>query len=96
MAVNLLPKKTQYALNAIAAAAALKGANDQMVSLLYQWQNQFNTGQNAAITDADLAAATGTAHMTQAQLAQFFSSVQPAVATAVAGQLQALLAVLPL
>ncbi len=95
MSVNLAPKKTQYALNIIDAATRAKKANDDLVLLLAQWSNQFNTGQNAAIVDADLAAATGTAHMTQAQLVTFFAGFQAALSTATSGNLQGLLAILP-
>jgi hypothetical protein len=95
MSVNLAPKKTQYILNCIAQAAAAKAANDALVLLAAEWSNQFNTGQNAALVDADFQIGTGTAHMTAAQLSTFFSGFQTALASATSGNLQGLLAILP-
>ncbi len=94
MSVNLAVKKTNYVLEIIENAAAAKLANDNLINLFAQWQNQFNTGQNAAIVDADLLVSTGTAHMTQAQLTTFWT-YQAAIASATSGNLQGLLAVLP-
>ncbi len=94
MSVNLAVKKSNYVLDIIVQAQAMKLASDNLVLAAAKWSNQFNTGQNAAIVDADLLVSTGTAHMTQAQLNTFWTC-QAAIAAAISNNLQSLLAILP-
>ncbi len=95
MAAILTTKKTNFLNNVIAQAVALKEANDALVALQLQWANAYNTGQADVIADADCAVSGATQHLTAAILTSFFSGPQAAVATAVSGNLQSLLPVLP-
>lgn len=94
MAAVLTTKKTNYLNNVIAQATKLKEAADALAVLKAAWDNEFNTGQSAAIADADCAASGGTQHLTQSIVSSFFSGPNAAVATAITNNLQSLLPVL--
>jgi hypothetical protein len=90
---NLAQKKNSYISSVVAAAQALYAANAALVALQAEYQNEYNTGQSAALVDADFTGNND--YMNQAAMSSFFSGPQASVAAAVAANLQTLLAMLP-
>ncbi len=92
MAVNTTAKKSDYISNVAAQARAINEANDALIALARQYANEYGGGQSLALVDADFVGTNS--YMAAAQFATFFSAVQPAVAAAISGQYQSLLAVI--